>query len=588
MRGLSPTAEQERAVEAFLRGANLRIVAVAGSGKTTTLALMAQARPGERFLYLSFNRALRLEAGRKMPPNVESLTLHALAYRELVRPNPLLEAKLRRGDGTVRAYQVMEALGEASWLEAYVVKETLENFLRSPEEEPLPSMIPLSYRRLIQRKGRPEEVEAILEGVRRLWRRIQDPQDPFPLSHDAYVKLWAAQGPRIGGVEALLVDEAQDLDPVLAGVLEAQGVQRVYVGDPNQQIYAWRGAVDALSRLEGEELTLSQSFRFSEELAAGVRELMRSFGRELPLYGRASHRSRVGEVRGKAFTVLARSNAGLVEALVELDPPRAHVVGGVENLIWLLQDAEALRRGGERERPHPDLVLARSWADLERLAEEVGEASAGVLLRLAERFGDLRALAQALAERWTPRERGGVVLSTAHRAKGKEWDQVLLWRDFPQVWREEERERYLGEEGGHLALREEENLLYVATTRARRLLALPPELALFWEWASPPSPGEELALLRQRVEELQGRLEALEREVRALRRQAARPVARPAPPGEALDPRLAEAYAGRAFIHLRKGEVEEAQRDLRRFLELAPQHPDAPRIRALLRRLGEG
>ncbi|MCS6869452.1 3'-5' exonuclease, partial [Thermus sp.] len=227
-----------------------------------------------------------------------------------------------------------------------------------------------------------------------------------------------------------------------------------------------------------------------------------------------------GEVRGEAFTVIARSNAGLVEALVELDPPWAHVVGGVENLLWLLQDAEALRRGGERERPHPDLVLARSWADLERLAEEVGEPSAGVLLRLAERFGDLNALAQIIATRWTSREGGSVVLSTAHRAKGREWDQVLLWGDFPQVWREGERERFLKEEGGRQALAEAVNLLYVATTRARRLLALPPELAPFWEGAAPSSSGREERLL-QAIERLERRVEALEEEVLALRRQVA-------------------------------------------------------------------
>ncbi len=62
---IKPTPEQEAAVEAFVAKEDLKLLAVAGSGKTTTLKLMAEARPRGRFLYLVFNRALREEAERK-------------------------------------------------------------------------------------------------------------------------------------------------------------------------------------------------------------------------------------------------------------------------------------------------------------------------------------------------------------------------------------------------------------------------------------------------------------------------------------------------------------------------------------------
>jgi superfamily I DNA/RNA helicase len=60
---------------------------------------------------------------------------------------------------------------------------------------------------------------------------------------------------------------------------------------------------------------------------------------------------------------------------------------------------------------------------------------------------------------------GGVVLSTIHRAKGLEWDLVLHLN--PDLIPSPQAE----EEGGD-ALQQEENLLYVAETRARRGLAL--------------------------------------------------------------------------------------------------------------------
>jgi hypothetical protein len=46
---------------------NIKINAVAGSGKTTTLIEYARVRPGEKILYLAFNRAVKLEAEVSKP-----------------------------------------------------------------------------------------------------------------------------------------------------------------------------------------------------------------------------------------------------------------------------------------------------------------------------------------------------------------------------------------------------------------------------------------------------------------------------------------------------------------------------------------
>ncbi|EPL1091298.1 3'-5' exonuclease, partial [Escherichia coli] len=52
---------------------------------------------------------------------------------------------------------------------------------------------------------------------------------------------------------------------------------------------------------------------------------------------------------------------------------------------------------------------------------------------------------------------------TAHRCKGLEWDFVQLYDDFPDV---------LDPELDPMARDDEINLLYVASTRAMRILAL--------------------------------------------------------------------------------------------------------------------
>ncbi|MES1224676.1 MAG: UvrD-helicase domain-containing protein, partial [Bacteroidota bacterium] len=66
---------------------NIKINAVAGSGKTTTLIEYARARPAEKILYLAFNRAVKLEAEKKFAEkgvtNVKIETAHSLAFSQV-------------------------------------------------------------------------------------------------------------------------------------------------------------------------------------------------------------------------------------------------------------------------------------------------------------------------------------------------------------------------------------------------------------------------------------------------------------------------------------------------------------------------
>jgi hypothetical protein len=64
-------------------GSSLKIQAFAGTGKTTTLAAIAESLGQRKFLYLVFNRAAADEAEHKMPSNVTVRTAHALAFRSV-------------------------------------------------------------------------------------------------------------------------------------------------------------------------------------------------------------------------------------------------------------------------------------------------------------------------------------------------------------------------------------------------------------------------------------------------------------------------------------------------------------------------
>ena len=100
------TNEQQAIVACDLQpGQTLKIMAFAGTGKTSTLVAYARARPGLRFLYVAFNKSVQLEAAARFPSNVVSRTSHALAFRTHGHPH-----KNRLVPG-FRAYTVMQALG---------------------------------------------------------------------------------------------------------------------------------------------------------------------------------------------------------------------------------------------------------------------------------------------------------------------------------------------------------------------------------------------------------------------------------------------------------------------------------------------
>lgn len=185
------------------------------------------------------------------------------------------------------------------------------------------------------------------------------------------------------------------------------------------------------------------------------------------MVGKAPWETQVDLSQPKApFTVLTRTNVGAVKAVLlyhDLHRGQVHVVGGVEDLCWLLEDAGALKEGGERPKPHPELMGVKTWDELEKLGEVSPQIK--VLLDLIQEANPY-ALAGYLRRAQVRPHEAKLLVSTAHKAKGREWDRVLLWDDFPAWW----------EDGwipsGLEMDPEEENLFYVAMTRAREHLSL--------------------------------------------------------------------------------------------------------------------
>ncbi len=183
-------------------------------------------------------------------------------------------------------------------------------------------------------------------------------------------------------------DEAQDADPVILGLLECYRGARIIVGDKYQQLYQWRGAVNARAdcTLDSAELSLTQTFRFGAGAAAWANRILEIIGERLRIIP-AAHRTTVS-IEEKSVTVdalLARTNAGtLDEQSGTQRKRRVHVMGGADPLIRLIRGAWDLYRGKPAS---GESVTFASWDELRAAAQGQKDGAPGdpalqVLVRL--------------------------------------------------------------------------------------------------------------------------------------------------------------------------------------------------------------
>jgi superfamily I DNA/RNA helicase len=308
---------------------------------------------------------------------------------------------------------------------------------------------------------------------------MADEQSGFPILHDTYVKLFELRSPKIN-VGRFLCDEFQDANPVLASIVRQQEGQKIIVGDTNQQIYRWRGAVNALGEFTHQDNVsthnLTHSFRFGPEIAGLANRVLRGLGSSTQIRGVGSRIAKP-DAR-KQVTVIARHNMTLLEhALAASERNQSfHLAGSSVELSRMIRSSYALYRGDMSNIKHPDLVGYESWKEFKATARLVNDP---LLCQLASITDKYKARALDLADtitrqKSTPERDADIVLTTVHKAKGRQWSQVILAADLALDAKLIAKLQGRGE----LSLEEREvvNVLYVALTRPKHSLSLPPSV----------------------------------------------------------------------------------------------------------------
>ncbi|XP_068442554.1 F-box DNA helicase 1 [Clinocottus analis] len=500
------TGEQQQVLSHDIQKNHIvKIVAFAGTGKTTTLVKYAEQRPHLRFLYVAFNKSVASEAMRRFPSNVACKTVHSLAFAEVGRRYHFR----RKLTSNLKPFAISSVLpqGRGGYQRAKVVASTLNAFMASADPAIAVQHVPHS------RKHKNREIEVFLESDRELyaleaqtiWSKMTELNetkiDAYHMTHDGYLKLWQLQVPEpclSHKYDVLFIDEAQDCTPVILDVLLSQNCAKILVGDPHQQIYTFRGAVNALDIIVHTHIFyLTQSFRFGAEIAyVGATILEVCKGVEKVLVGgkqrggvcdetadnvRAALKAGVSLCPGKT-AILSRCNVSVFSEAVRLTDSnpqcRIHFVGGVNGIglnrildIWQLMEQgskfirDPLIRCFVKKKP------TGFWA-LKRYVEQTEDLELEAKLTIVEKYGKRIPELAARLERCFVEDfhTADFIVGTVHKAKGLEFDTVMVTDDFAKIPFPKANVPY---NFSFCDIPDDEwNLLYVAVTRAKRSLII--------------------------------------------------------------------------------------------------------------------
>lgn len=383
-----PTAEQTAARDAFTTGGSVVVSALAGTGKTATLALLAEST-GRRGQYLAFNRALINDAAGRFPDTIAANTVHSLAFRAVGKHYKARLDNSRRMSSMdiarilrVEAIDLPTGVGHEKrrlspgFLAGHVMRG-VDRFCQSADPAPTGDHVPyvdgLDLPDGDGRKGWANNRELrryLAPFLTRAWLDLCQKTGQLRFSHACYLKMWELSGPVVDA-DYLLWDEVQDSSKVMESiVLQQDGTQVVAVGDAQQAIYGWMGAIDALTAYEARAdatATLTQSFRSGHAVAEVANALLEQLGTDLRLRGHDGIDSEVVTERlERPAAVLCRTNAVSVRRVIShrAAGQRVALVGDGSDVLRFARAAQELQQRGSTS--HPDLACFADWPSVQQ------------------------------------------------------------------------------------------------------------------------------------------------------------------------------------------------------------------------------
>jgi ATP-dependent exoDNAse (exonuclease V) beta subunit len=468
---MNMTVQQKEILESVKKYKSIKINAFAGTGKTTTLKLIAQTHKEKKILYLAFNSAIKNEAISIFPENTHVKTTHGLAYGAIKKNTTIELNKLTY----YRAIDISKEF-EITYNQALGALKIFENFCNTTKQE-------------IEPKDT-EHTTAKNMFDRMLISKMK-PTHAFYLKY--YYLLISSGQIQQFNYDIIMLDEAQDTNEVTLGIFESLSSKvKIYVGDEHQQIYSFRGSKNALSKIKADKkLYLSCSFRFNSTIANYANILLKSFKNESMNIDTLEENNTNNEINTNGY--ISRTNAQLISIIsnrIENRKPFVTVRDPNEIFNLTIEVHYILTNKKSEVKRNRFLKEFSNEEDILDYANEVDDYELKSALKMAkeykEKVFEFKDISDKFYNAWKNRSSNGfdkrmseiLFLTTAHTAKGLEWDKVTIADDFTDfadlivdfgcddLNEFQEEQNYLPNQ----ELIDEFNLFYVAVTRAKKVL----------------------------------------------------------------------------------------------------------------------
>ena len=451
----------------------------------TTACVNLANQTDKRCLMLVFNKSNAEEAKKKLPYNVICKTTHSLAWGSRIDGESqvlgkVYENKLKRpsfsqgyrnvaGTATeiAKFYKVKGNETVNPNKIAFMAKAAVSYFESSADSELEDKHLPSRYMNdiVMKHKGKKgtisyKELKAlVLPLAKKLSKDRLDPKSVVLCSHDTYLKRFQLSNPKLG-YDVIFLDEAQDTTDVVLDIIQKQKAQQIYVGDKNQAIYGWRGAINAMEKVDLKALPLTQSWRYGQAVAEVATRILDN---GVIVVGNPDIKSTIGRVdTSEPYCHLFRTGIALLDRACDLanEGVEVKIEFDYKDFMKKLSSAQALFEENKKGVKHEEIKLYGDWDEFVLESEGNGENSRIVNMIKQKKAKKVLFFLNNYNEPYDY----DVILTTAHKSKGREFSQVILGNDFPDL---------VDDDGFVLPnLQEEINLAYVACTRAIDVLEL--------------------------------------------------------------------------------------------------------------------
>ena len=295
------------------------------------------------------------------------------------------------------------------------------------------------------------------------------------MTHSFYLKEYQLLSTEEKGLDKydwILLDEAQDTNAVTLAIFNDNNCKKIAVGDSQQSIYAFRGAINALLKIDTTyQCKLSCSFRCEPQIITQVNWTLHqnSYQSSFPL----TSKSQPHDDRAHAF--ISRTNSCLINVIASFDDntdlQKIRLLKDPASLFKACQNIRILDSKKKNYDPEykylenfSSLQDLRTYLEDENTIDSELRSAYNIYRKYEKRLDELYELAAELYSH----KSGDVILCNAHVSKGLQFHEVTLLEDFPDLslLLKKCRENKLDTDD----LCQEFDLYYVALTRCKSVL----------------------------------------------------------------------------------------------------------------------